>query len=132
MSSFIVQIIRSVVPIVVGWVVGLLAAAAIPVPADIQAGLIVSLSTLVASLYYVGVAWLERSFPAFGWLLGVARNPVYAAKDEVAVVVPASATVSVELVGEPLTPEQVRAVEAADFEVPTLYESPTDSEGARY
>lgn len=132
MSNFLVQVIRSVVPIIVGWLVGLLAAVSINVPADVQATLVVSASTLAASLYYVAVAWLERTYPVFGWLLGVARNPVYAAKGEVVVTAPSNATVSVELVGTPLTPEQDRAVEASGVEVPTLYDAGTDSEGARY
>ncbi len=77
MSNFIIAIVRTIIPIIVGWAVGLLAAINIPVDAEIQAGLIVSLSTLAASLYYVGVAWLERRWAWFGWLLGIARNPVY-------------------------------------------------------
>ena len=77
MSNFLIAVIRSVVPIVVGWLVALLAAASIPVEPDVAVGLTVTLSTLVASLYYIGVAWLERAWPWFGWLLGVARNPVY-------------------------------------------------------
>lgn len=89
MSNFIIAIIRTVIPILVGWVVALLATASIPVDASIQAGLILSLSTLVSSLYYILVAWLERKWAWFGWLLGVARNPVYEAKHR-AVVTPNS------------------------------------------
>lgn len=78
MSNFIIAVIRTVIPIIIGWVVGLLAAINIPVDPEIQAGLILSVSTLTASLYYVAVAWLERKWAWFGWLLGVARNPIYA------------------------------------------------------
>ena len=77
MSNFIIAIVRTVIPIIVGWVVGLLAAINIPIEPDVQAGLVLSLSTLTASLYYLLVAWLERRWRWFGWLLGVARNPVY-------------------------------------------------------
>lgn len=77
MSNFIIAVVRSLVPIIVGWLVGLLAAINVHVAPDIESGLIVSVSTLAASLYYVGVAWLERKYPWFGWLLGVARKPVY-------------------------------------------------------
>lgn len=135
MSNFLVQIIRSVVPIVVGWVVGLLAAASINVSPEDQATLVVSASTLAASLYYIGVAWLERTYPVFGWLLGVARNPVYAAKDEQIVTVPAGAAVSVELTGTPLTASELLEAERFEAEggvIPTLHEGGTDSEGARY
>lgn len=77
MSNFIIATIRTLVPIVVGWLVAQLALANIPVDQPTVDGLILSVSTLVASLYYVAVAWLERRWPWFGWLLGVARNPVY-------------------------------------------------------
>jgi hypothetical protein len=78
MNTFLVQVIRSLVSVVVGAVVGWLASLTIRVAPEVQVGLILSLSTLVTSLYYIGVAWLERKFPWFGWLLGVARKPVYA------------------------------------------------------
>lgn len=77
MSNFIIAVIRTVIPIVAGWVVALLTAANIPVEAEVQAGLIVSLSAIVSSLYYALVAWLERKWSWFGWLLGIARNPIY-------------------------------------------------------
>lgn len=77
MSNFFIAIVRSLVPIVIGWIVGVLAAINIPVEPEIQAGAVLSLSTVAASLYYIAVAWLERQWPWFGWLLGVARNPVY-------------------------------------------------------
>ena len=77
MSNFIIAVIRTVIPILVGWAVGLLAAINIPVEPEVQAGLVVSLSALTASLYFIGVAWLARRWSWFGWLLGVARNPVY-------------------------------------------------------
>ncbi|WP_166805614.1 hypothetical protein [Cryobacterium ruanii] len=35
------------------------------------------ISALAGSLYYLGVQALATRVPAFGWLLGVARNPVY-------------------------------------------------------
>jgi len=77
LSNFAIAVIRTLVPIVVGWVVALLAAANIPISPEVETGAVLSLSTLVASLYYIGVAWLERRFKWVGWLLGVARNPVY-------------------------------------------------------
>ncbi|MEB0200565.1 hypothetical protein QN354_02195 [Cryobacterium sp. 5I3] len=78
MSNFFIAVIRSLIPIVVGWIVGLLVSLNVHVDPSITDGLILSASALAASLYYIGVAWLERQFPWFGWLLGVARNPVYA------------------------------------------------------
>jgi hypothetical protein len=84
MSNFITAVIRSLVPIVVGWIVGLLAAINTRVEPEIQTALILSVSTLAASLYYVTVAWLERKYAWFGWLLGIARKPVYNSGDHVA------------------------------------------------
>lgn len=135
MSPFFIQIIRSVVPIIVGWIVGLLASVSIEVPPETAAGLIVSVSTLAASLYYIAVAWLERTYPAFGWLLGVARNPVYAGKHEFVVTAPENATVTVDLVGTPLTAEEqadLDSFEANGGTIPSVYDSGEDYGGARY
>ena len=82
MSNFFIQVIRSLVPIVVSFIVGLLAAVSIQLPAEVTAGLSLSLGTLAGSLYYIGVAWLERKWSWFGWLLGVARNPIYGPREE--------------------------------------------------
>lgn len=78
MSNFIIAIIRTVVPMFVGFIIAQLARIGLSIPEDIQAEVILTIGTLAASLYYIGVAWLERRFRWFGWLLGVARNPVYA------------------------------------------------------
>ncbi|MEB0001594.1 hypothetical protein QN345_00445 [Cryobacterium sp. 10I1] len=79
MSNFFIAIIRSLIPIIVGWIVGLLVSVNVHLDPSIAEGAIASASALSASLYYLGVVWLERKYSWFGWLLGVARNPVYAA-----------------------------------------------------
>jgi nicotinamide riboside transporter PnuC len=81
MSNFIIAIIRTVVPMIVGWAVALLASINIPLPDDVVVGVTLSIATLAGSLYYIAVAWLARKWKWFGWLLGVARNPVYAPVD---------------------------------------------------
>ncbi len=78
MSNFVIAVIRTVVPIIVGHILAFLVSIGVSLPPDVGATLTLSLGTLLASLYYVGVAWLERKWSWFGWLLGVARNPVYA------------------------------------------------------
>jgi hypothetical protein len=78
MSNFIIALVRTVVPIVAGWLLAQLAAIGIHLPADIEPQLISALTALFGGLYYAAVAWLERKYKWFGWLLGVARNPEYA------------------------------------------------------
>lgn len=80
MSQLIISIIRTVIPYAVGWVVAKLTLAGIPIPEDVVAEASASLTLLAGSLYYIAVAWLERKFSWFGWLLGVARQPVYEPK----------------------------------------------------
>lgn len=80
MSNFIIAIIRTVVPIIVGWVIAQLARVGLDMPAEVVAETTTNITLLAASLYYIGVAWLERKWAWFGWLLGVARNPVYEPK----------------------------------------------------
>lgn len=80
MSNFIIAIIRTVVPIIVGWVVAQLARVGLDMPAEVVAETTTNITLLAASLYYIAVAWLERKWAWFGWLLGVARNPVYEPK----------------------------------------------------
>lgn len=80
MQNYLIAVIRTIVPLVVAWVVTHLHAIIPALPAPPEEA-VEALVVLVASLYYIAVAWLERKFPWFGWLLGVARNPVYSTKD---------------------------------------------------
>lgn len=81
MNQFIIAIIRTIVPIVVGAVFAWLLSLGIPLPEDVKTEVTAGLTVLLSSLYYIGVAWLARKWAWFGWLLGVARNPVYEPKD---------------------------------------------------
>ncbi len=70
------QITRSAVPILVGWLLSLLATAQIEIPSEAVEGFAQALVTVV---YYVAVAVGEKYLsPRFGWLLGSARRPSYA------------------------------------------------------
>jgi hypothetical protein len=77
LHALIIQIIRTVVPYLVGLAVAWLATIGLGLPEDVVAGATAQLTVLVGSLYYLAVAWLERRFSWFGWLLGVARAPIY-------------------------------------------------------
>jgi hypothetical protein len=79
-TNFVIALVRTVVPIVVGWLLAQLAAIGIHLPGDVEPQLISGLTALFGSLYYAAVAWLERKYKWFGWLLGIARNPEYRAK----------------------------------------------------
>lgn len=74
MSDYVVSHIRTIVPIIVGWVVVLLANAGI----DIDSTEAVSAITAGAiGLYYAIVRAAAQKWPAAGWLLGYQKAPTY-------------------------------------------------------
>ena len=78
LSDGLTAIIRTVVPVVVGTLLGLLADWGLDIDPDTQATLSAALIPICISGYYVLVAVLERKVsPAFGWLLGAAKAPKY-------------------------------------------------------
>ena len=77
MSNFIIQLIRTVVPIAVGWLFAQLAALGLGLPPGTDETLTSALVVAFSGLYYAAVAWLERRYKWFGWLLGIARQPTY-------------------------------------------------------
>lgn len=82
MSDFIVSLIRTWVPIVIGGLVSWLVALGVDVP-DAQAVQLAAVTTgLVIGVYYTAARALERRFPAFGLLLGTRRAPSYTPAEE--------------------------------------------------
>lgn len=79
MNSLFVSIIRTIVPWAVGALIALLLTWGIEIPTEVVAETTLALTTLSTSLYYIIVRTLEQKVPAFGWLLGVAKSPVYSA-----------------------------------------------------
>lgn len=77
MNPLPVQIIRTIVPVAVGALVAWLLSLGVILPVEAVAGLEEFIVGLVTAVYYVGVSALERRWPEFGWLLGVARTPEY-------------------------------------------------------
>ena len=77
-SDFVTSLIRTYVPIIVGTVVGWLAAKGITVDSNAVAGLTAFLSGFFSAVYYLVVRVLERRYPQLGWLLGAAKKPEYA------------------------------------------------------
>lgn len=70
------SVVRTVVPVVVGAVMGRLVAAEIPVDPEFEANLAFALTAAGSGLYYVGARLLEVYVsPRLGWLLGAATSP---------------------------------------------------------
>lgn len=69
------SLIRTLVPLVVGWLIGLAARRGLDVD---SADLTALVTGAVTALYYALARVLERYVsPRFGWLLGLPRQPVY-------------------------------------------------------
>lgn len=80
MNNFAVSLIRTIVPIVVGSLVGYLVSLGIELPDGASESLIMSIQALTIALYYMGARWLEHRWPAFGYLLGTKAEPTYEKK----------------------------------------------------
>ena len=76
-AVFFTSIVRTLVPIVVGWVAAFLVSVGIEPDAQLLDTLGAFLSALFAALYYIVARLLEMYVtPKFGWLLGSAKSPV--------------------------------------------------------
>mgnify|MGYP000843957471 CR=1 FL=1 len=68
------SLIRTVVPFVVGWLISL------PVVAWLgltQEQVTAAVTVVIGAIYYLLVRIIERRFPSWGWLLGMATAPTY-------------------------------------------------------
>ena len=71
------SIVRTVVPIVVGAILGWLAASNIPVDPELEVTITAALTAVFSAVYYLLVRLFERYVsPKLGWLLGLAQQPV--------------------------------------------------------
>lgn len=85
--------LRTGVTIAVGTLVAYLAKRAhIIIDPDTAAGLQSAFTAAVIGAYYVVVRALETKVPAFGWLLGLAKQPAYPAPVNTVPVVASSST----------------------------------------
>ena len=78
MSTFVTSLIRTIVPLCVGALAAWLLQIGIGLPDTAFAALEATLTVGLGAAYYAGVRWLEQRWPAAGWLLGAAAQPVYA------------------------------------------------------
>jgi len=84
MSDYLLSVIRTVVPVVIGSALGWLATHGLSLDTETQAGLIAILTAACIAGYYALIRKLEVRWPAVGqWLLGagVGKTPVYAPAD---------------------------------------------------
>jgi hypothetical protein len=78
MSDLGLSVIRTWVPIGVGFVIGwVVSFGLIDVSAADQAGVTAWCIAAATAIYYLGVRWAETKVPQLGWLLGVPRQPAY-------------------------------------------------------
>lgn len=71
------SIVRTIVPIVVGAVVGWLVSIGITLDPEFEVALTSALTGLFGAVYYVIVRVLEvHVTPKLGWLLGYAKQPI--------------------------------------------------------
>lgn len=77
MNDLVVSFIRTYVPIAVGTFLSWLATKGLEIDAQTGAGLIAFLTGVLIAAYYGVVRFLERSWPAFGILLGSKKTPEY-------------------------------------------------------
>lgn len=83
LTDYVTSLIRTGVPALVGVLAAWLSSKiGFVVDEQTQAGLIAAFTGLAIGLYYAVIRWLETKVPAFGWLLGVAKTPVYAPTEE--------------------------------------------------
>lgn len=77
MSQYIVSIIRTWVPWIIGWALGKLVVVGVILDNDTSEKLTFAITALVIGLYYAAARWLEARYPKFGILLGYIKQPVY-------------------------------------------------------
>ena len=75
MNALILSLIRTYVPIVVGGFVSWLLTLGVTLPADVEAGFIVSITGVLIAIYYTVVRFLEKKWPALSVLLGSTQIP---------------------------------------------------------
>ncbi len=76
MNDLVISQIRTLVPVLVGWVGARLLSWGFDIDeATVSNALIV----IVSAVWYAAVRWAERRWPRIGWLLGVPKQPTYPA-----------------------------------------------------
>lgn len=77
LGDVVTGFIRTIVPMIVGWLVALAASFEITLDDGTVASLNGLLTVLFGALYYLIVRFAERRWPGIGWLLGSPKQPTY-------------------------------------------------------
>ena len=85
MSNFSKSAVRTITPIIIGYVVALLTKNGLNVS---DKAVTLAVGPVVSALYYLGVRYAEHAVPQAGWLLGHPSKPQYDVKAAVAEAVP--------------------------------------------
>lgn len=82
-SALWASIVRTIVPLAVGGVLSWVVSLGIPVDPEFEGALTALLTLVLGGLYHLIVRVLEvHVSPRFGWLLGLAQQPVVYAKPD--------------------------------------------------
>ncbi|WP_409047041.1 hypothetical protein AB2L57_10625 [Microbacterium sp. HA-8] len=77
LSNTLIGLIRTSVPLAVGWLMTQLALLGVTLPPGTELELASAGTALAAALYWATVTWLAKRWPSAGWLLGNPSQPVY-------------------------------------------------------
>ena len=77
MSNFSKSAVRTITPIIIGYVVALLTKNGLNVS---NKAVTLAVGPVVSALYYLGVRYVEHAVPQAGWLLGHPSKPQYDVK----------------------------------------------------
>ena len=127
MKALFDSIVRTVVPYLVGLTLSWLATTGLELDSEFKSNLTAVLTAALGTLYFIVVRALETYVaPKFGWLLGLAKAPVYvqtqtplAGTDVVVTTAPAAGRTGEVVVQEVSAPVDVTAVADASAEVAT-------------
>jgi hypothetical protein len=81
MNPFAASLIRTIVPIVVGSILGLLTRAGLDIDLEGQQALSTLIDSTFIGAYYLVIRIIETKVPQVGWLLGLAKTPDSYTKD---------------------------------------------------
>lgn len=72
-----IAIVRTVVPLIVGYVLSLAVMAGLHVPEEVVGLVELVLVTVLTAAYYALIRWLSERWAWVGWMLGYPTNPHY-------------------------------------------------------
>ncbi len=86
MKALYDSLVRTLVPIIVGAVLGWFVSNNIALDPEFELSLTVAITGAFQGVYYVAVRLFETYVsPRFGWLLGLAKTPKYTPKSDVVI-----------------------------------------------